>query len=243
MHNAAKFTGKGKRILVSVDKESSGELGHAVLRVEDNGAGMVPELVSTLFNPFIQAGQGLGRSAGGLGLGLTLVKGLAELHGGTVIARNSGLGLGSSFTVCLPLAEHSGIAVPTSEKRSYHSGLHIVAIDDNRDALEMLGLLLTANRHQVSVAHDGMSGLEMVTSLKPDVVICDIGLPGRMDGYDVVRAIRSDPDLAGTLVIALLGYGQESDRQKSTGAGFDTHLVKPVHRQDLESVLMARQKV
>jgi PAS domain S-box-containing protein len=237
LHNASKFTSKGKRILVSVDEEAVAGIRHTVLNVEDNGTGMAPELVSTLFNPFIQAAQGLGRSTGGLGLGLALVKGLAELHDGTVTATSRGPGLGSRFTVRLPAAEHAQGDVPTAAEPTSQPGLRIVAIDDNKDALEMLGLLLAVNGHEVSMAYDGAGGVEMVQAVKPDVVICDIGLPGQMDGYDVVQRIRGNPEIAGTLVIALSGYGQESDRQKSAAAGFDTHLVKPVRHQDLEAAL------
>lgn len=152
------------------------------------------------------------------------------------MADSAGPGFGSTFAVRLPVVGHAWENVQESRKGPASSGLRIVAIDDNKDALDILSLLLAAHHHEVTLAHDGISGIETVKSIRPDVVICDIGLPGRMNGYDVVRAIRDEKDLAETLVIALSGYGQESDKQKSA-AGFDIHLVKPVRHQELEEVL------
>jgi CheY-like chemotaxis protein/two-component sensor histidine kinase len=237
LHNAAKFTLKGNRIKVEVREEADRDKRNVSICVKDDGAGMTPQLVATLFNPFAQATQELGRSTGGLGLGLSLVKGLAELHGGRVTAQSAGPGLGSSFTVCLPAAGFARQAVITNRNTLDATGLRIVAIDDHKDALEMLSLLLAVNRHEVTMAYDGPSGLASVKSIRPDAVICDIGLPGKMSGYDVAQAIRSDRDLADTLVIALSGYGQESDRKRATAAGFDAHLVKPARHQDLENML------
>ena len=237
LHNAAKFTLKGNRIKVEVREEADLDERNVTISVNDNGAGMTPELVAMLFTPLTQATQGLGRSRGGLGLGLALVKGLAELHGGVVIAQSEGLGLGATFTLRLPATGHAREVVVANQSKSDASGLRIVAIDDNKDALEMLSLLLAVNRHEVTMAYDGTSGLATVRSIKPDVVICDIGLPGGMSGYDVAIAIRSDKDLGDTLVIALSGYGQEGDKKRSIAAGFDAHLVKPAKRQDLESML------
>lgn len=237
LHNAAKFTKPGNRILVSLREETDADAKQAVLSVEDDGAGMSAELVETLFNPFIQASQGLGRSNGGLGLGLALVKGLAELHGGTVEAKSRGLELGSTFTVRLPATTHTVKPVPTSQEQFAQAGLRIVAIDDNKDALEMLSLLLDMEGHKLTLAYDGKSGLEAVRKSMPDVVICDIGLPGKMNGYDVAQAIRRDKDLAETVVIAVSGYGQESDRRKSAAAGFNAHLVKPIGYEELANML------
>lgn len=237
LHNAGKFTKPGNRILIQVTEVADATQRLVALSVQDDGAGMAPELVATLFNPFIQAVQGLGRSTGGLGLGLALVKGLADLHGGTVTAHSAGPGLGSTFTVRLPIATVPSSANKTNEEHATLCRLRIVAIDDNKDALDMLSLLLSAQRHEVNLAYDGKNGFEIVRRIKPDVVICDIGLPGEMNGYDVAQAIRGDSGLADTKIIALSGYGQESDKKKSASAGFDAHLVKPVRHRDLENEL------
>jgi CheY-like chemotaxis protein len=239
LHNAAKFTRKGGRIEVRLAREAGAQGEQAVLAVEDDGAGMAPELVATLFTPFTQAAQGLGRGSGGLGLGLALVKGLAELHGGRAQATSHGLGLGSTFTVRLPATAEAASADDAGAQMPGQGGLRIVLIDDNRDALDMLACLLELNGHKVDSAEDGASGLAKVKALRPDAVVCDIGLPGGMDGYAVARALRAEPALAGMLLIALSGYGQGSDKQKSNEAGFDAHLVKPIRHADLEAALGA----
>jgi PAS domain S-box-containing protein len=246
LHNAAKFTRRGGRIAVRLAREpeaggaavaGAGVHAQAVLQVEDDGAGIAPELMATLFTPFTQAAQGLGRSSGGLGLGLALVKGLVELHGGSATAASPGLGLGATFCVRMPAAVEAAPAGAPGPDAAGAAGLRIVLIDDNRDALEMLGALLEMNGHAVDTAVDGATGLASVKALRPDAVVCDIGLPGGMDGYAVSRAIRADPGLAGILLIALSGYGQEGDKRKSADAGFDAHLVKPVRHPDLEAAL------
>jgi PAS domain S-box-containing protein len=242
MHNAFKFTERGNHIQVGVGFDADS----AVITVDDNGAGMTPELLSSLFSPFVQGSQGLSRSTGGLGLGLALVKGLAEAHGGQVSAASSGPGLGATFTVRLPLVQPSDCGSVPHERGSGPAGLSIAAIDDNRDALDMLGILLGLNGHEVIPALDGAAGLDAVRRVRPDVVICDIGLPGALNGYDVARAIRADPALRGTPLIAMSGYGQASERANSSAAGFDLHLVKPVREEDLlaalETLLQDRQR-
>lgn len=228
LHNASKFTRNGHRILVDVSTDFQPNGEYVTLTVHDNGAGMSQELVSSLFNPFVQAAQGLGRSAGGLGLGLALVKGLAELHGGSVGVQSPGPGQGSTFTVRFPVTARPINSETEIEENDSNFALRIVAIDDNQDALEMLGLLLTAMGHEVELANDSTSGLEKIRQVRPDVVICDIGLPGEMSGYDIVRIVRAEQDLDSTSMIALSGYGQASDKQRSILAGFQSHLVKPV---------------
>ncbi|UVW27835.1 PAS domain S-box protein [Massilia sp. H6] len=237
LHNAAKFSSKGGRVTVSVHQEAVAAGVQAVVTVADDGIGLAPELIDSLFEPFVQAVQDLGRGAGGLGLGLALVKGLTQLHGGVVSAHSMGIGFGAAFTVRLPSMAPVASGDIDERKPVHLDHLKIVAIDDNQDALEMLGLLLGASGHDVSTACDGASGLALVGRIRPDVVVCDIGLPGSMSGYDVVRAIRSDPAIAHTVCIALSGYGQESDRRESAAAGFDEHLVKPVSHADLEDAL------
>lgn len=237
LHNAAKFTHEGNRITVRAGEHEGPGGPEAVIEVEDDGAGMAPELMATLFQPFIQAAQGLDRSGGGLGLGLALVKGLAELHGGSVSASSRGPGLGACFTVRLPLRAAAARPVVEGGGPGLAESLRIVAIDDNQDALEMLGLLFSASGHAVSTAFDGPAGMESIRQVRPHVVVCDIGLPGKMNGYDVARAVRAEPGLAHTVLIALSGYGQESDKRQSAAAGFDVHLVKPMSYPDLEEAI------
>jgi PAS domain S-box-containing protein len=241
LHNATKFTQPGNRIEITLCEESGGQQSNALIRVNDNGAGIEPELLKNLFSPFTQASQGLGRSSGGLGLGLALVKGLIELHGGSVSACSDGLGQGTTMTIRLPMspraASSAGLPPPPVVPQAAH--LRVVAIDDNKDALEMLSLLLGLKGHEVMVAEDGASGLALVLATKPDAVICDIGLPGKLNGYDVARAIRAHAGVADIVVVALSGYGQESDKKRSLAAGFDAHLVKPVSYGDLTDMLQA----
>ena len=237
LHNAVKFTAHGNGIRVSLHGGADGQSDQAVLTVQDEGVGMSRALIETLFRPFAQASQGIGRSSGGLGLGLALVKGLAQLHGGDVSAESAGPGMGSIFTVRLPATTRTHPREEAAQGRPGATGLRIVAIDDNQDALEMMGMLLGLGGHQVCLAPDGESGLEAVRRSRPDVVICDIGLPGRMNGYDVVQAIRSDLEFSATPVIAVSGYGQDSDRRRSAAAGFNAHLVKPVVHDELEQML------
>jgi signal transduction histidine kinase/FixJ family two-component response regulator len=240
LNNAAKFTDPGGRIELSARREGD----DAVLRVRDNGAGIAPELLPTVFDLFVQDDRSLARSHGGLGIGLTLVRSLVAKHGGTVEARSEGLGHGSELTVRLPL-------IPAPETRAHDAGepataagarrpSRILLVEDNVDAAEALAELLRLWGHEVEVAHDGATAVPFARLHRPDVVLLDIGLPG-MDGYQVAGALRALPDLAGTLLIALTGYGQPSDRQRSLAAGFDHHLVKPVDLEDLQRLVGAER--
>ena len=235
LQNAVKFTNSGGRVRVSVE---SGNAGDAVLRVQDDGIGLSREMLPKLFQPFTQADESLHRSIGGLGLGLALVKGLAELHGGTVEARSDGPGRGAEFTVRLPAtalheraAERRPPAPPPRRRR-------VLIIEDNLDAAETLRLVLEMGDHEVTVAYDGRDGIEKVRAFHPDLVLCDIGLP-EMDGYAVARAIRADPALASTELVAVTGYALPDDLRKVREAGFDRHLAKPVPLAQLEEVLRA----
>jgi len=216
---------------------ASPQTDEAVLSVCDTGIGMGEEIQARLFEPFSQADRSLDRSRGGLGLGLALVKGLAELHGGSVRATSPGPGRGSEFTVRLPLsrrAERAGAgAGPGAAGRS----LRVLVIEDHPDAAESLRMLLQLSGHEVAVAHAGKPGLDAARVFHPDVVLCDIGLPGGMDGYAVAAALRRDADLAAVPLIALSGYGQEEDQRRARQAGFDRHLTKPVDPQVLEQLL------
>jgi CheY-like chemotaxis protein len=210
------------------------EVKDAVLTVSDTGIGIEPELLSRLFEPFVQADHSLDRSRGGLGLGLALVKGIAEMHGGTAKAESEGTNRGSTFTVRLPrrrepaaLAQKPVLSLPAAVKPR-----HVLVVEDNRDAADSLRLLLEVSGYEVTVAYSGPTGLEAATRELPDVVICDIGLPG-LDGFGVARALRQNPGTRAARLIAVTGYGQPADRERALEAGFDEHLVKPVDPETL----------
>jgi CheY-like chemotaxis protein len=200
----------------------------AILEVEDAGDGIPPELLRRIFDIFAQGQQTIDRRAGGLGLGLAIVKALVELHGGTVGATSEGPGKGSRFTVRLPLNEGNPLAsLPfapappvTAEKA------RVLVVDDNADAADMLALLLQQGGYEARTAPDGESALAAMESWTPDVAVLDIGLPG-MNGYELARRMRSIPDLARTRLVALTGYGRDTDRARALDAGFDLHLAKP----------------
>ncbi|WP_437998146.1 ATP-binding protein [Sorangium sp. So ce185] len=224
--NAIKYTNPGGR--VSLSCAASG--GDAWIRVTDTGVGISAELLPRVFEPFMQARRTLDRSQGGLGVGLTLVKRLAELHGGRVEAMSAGPGEGTAISVWLPLAGASAdsAAAPSTEiPRSGAGALRVLLVDDNVDAAEGLRRILQLHGHTVAMAHDGPAALEAARASKPELVLLDIGLPG-MDGYEVVRRLRAEPELRGSYIAAVSGYGQDQDRRRSREAGFDAHLTKPV---------------
>lgn len=224
--NAIKYTNPGGR--VSLSCTTSG--GDAWIRVTDTGVGISAELLPRVFEPFMQARRTLDRSQGGLGIGLTLVKRLAELHGGRVEAVSAGAGEGTAISVWLPLAgasAESSAAPATESSRSGTSALRVLLVDDNIDAAEGLRRILQLHGHTVSMAHDGPAALETARASKPELVLLDIGLPG-MDGYEVVRRLRAEPELQRSYIAAVSGYGQDQDRRRSREAGFDAHLTKPV---------------
>lgn len=236
LQNAAKFTVTGGQTRVSLAREE----GAAVVRVVDDGVGMSEATLARLFQSFMQADQTLDRSKGGLGLGLALVKGLVELHGGTVSAHSEGLGKGSAFTVRLALAA----AIPVNPDRQVEAtaaspaaGRHrILIIEDNVDAAVTLRDALELSRHAVEVAYDGCQGLDKARAFRPEVVLCDIGLPG-MDGFEVARAVRADPTLSDVFLVALSGYAQPEDLQRAAEVGFQRHLAKPPNLEILEGIL------
>ena len=234
LNNAAKFTTRPDEILV----QTSAEAGFALVAVEDKGIGFLPDAAEHLFDPFLQVNPTLERSAGGLGMGLTIVKRLAELHGGSVQAASEGPGKGARFVVRLPLASgmaerKSETAQPLVEARRRR---RIVVVEDNPDIRETLGMLLDLWGHEVTMASDGRSGVERVLQERPDVALIDVGLPG-MSGYDVARAIRKNMPNGEIRLIAVTGYGQPSDRELAMQAGFDTHLLKPIAPSVLERLL------
>ncbi|HEY7330498.1 MAG TPA: response regulator [Gemmataceae bacterium] len=235
LDNSLKFARGRHAVTVRVGTDT--EHRQAVLSIRDEGIGITPDLLPRLFTPFLQADRSLDRSRGGLGLGLAMVKGLVELHGGSVTASSAGAGRGAEFTIRLPLEQEVPAlsdtpgTPPPSGKR-----LRILIIEDNRDAADTLSLLLNHLGHEARVAHTGPEGVDSVKQLPPDVVLCDIGLPG-MDGYEASRQIRRLPGMANALLIAITGYGQESDVQRSREAGMNYHFLKPIDPFQLHQLL------
>ncbi len=235
LNNAAKYTGTGGSLTLTA--EPSG--GEAVLRVRDTGVGIAPDMLSRVFEMFTQVQGSVGRSAGGLGIGLTLVRSLVEMHGGSVEACSEGLGCGSEFVVRLPLLEE---AVPPAaadvERQWPREGppWSVLVVDDNRDAADSLADLLRLAGHEVCVAYDGPAALDLARVRPPDVVLMDIGMPG-MDGLEVARRLRQELGLMQTLLVALTGCAGDSDRLRSQEAGFNAHLVKPAQPLDLACLL------
>jgi two-component system CheB/CheR fusion protein len=235
LHNACKFSDKGSRIWLTAEREG----GQAVIHVRDTGIGIASDQLTRVFDMFTQLDSSLERSAGGLGIGLALVKNLVDLHGGTVEARSAGLGQGSEFTVRLPIgadtAEPLPLASPDRPPAPVTSR-RILVVDDNHDSAKSLAMLLKATGNETHTVYDGQAAVEAAATFRPEVVLLDIGLP-KLNGYDAARRIREQPWGKGMLLVALTGWGQEEDRQKSKDAGFDCHLVKPVEYPALEKLL------
>jgi PAS domain S-box-containing protein len=226
LNNAAKYSEQGGRIWLGAERTD----GEVVVRVRDDGVGIPHEMLGRVFELFTQVDRSLEKSQGGLGIGLTLVKRLVEMHGGSVEARSDGHGRGSEFIVRLPLSQDAeeqlapaggDKAVPRGE------GLRILLADDNLDSADSLAMMLQIAGHQTRTARDGVEALELVTSFRPDVVLLDIGMP-RLNGYETCRRIREQSGAEAPVLIALTGWGQDEDRRRSLEAGFDHHFVKPV---------------
>ncbi len=200
----------------------------------DTGVGIAPELLGHVFEPFSQAPQALDRPRGGLGLGLAMVKGLVELHGGTVAVRSEGLGQGAQFAVRLPLATAPARAAEPPVRKPSRP-YRVLVIEDNADAADTLRDALEIEGHAVQVAYNGPDGIALAREFHPQVVVCDIGLPG-MDGYDVARAFRADDALKTACLVALSGYAQPEDLRHAAEAGFDRHVAKPPTLESLEQV-------
>ncbi|MFN3651438.1 MAG: GAF domain-containing protein [Armatimonadota bacterium] len=238
LNNAAKYTDPGGHISLAVTRDDA----QVVLRVRDNGIGIAPELLPHIFELFIQAEQKLDRAPGGLGIGLTLVHRLVELHGGTVRAFSQGIGAGSEFVVRLPLLpdqhppQAAGAAEAESRAPESHAALRVLVVEDNPDAAETLAEILTLWNVAVRVVRDGPSAVAAAEELPFDLVLLDIGLPG-IDGYEVARRLRRLPGMHRTRLVALTGYGQAEDRRQSQEAGIDLHLVKPVDPERLRRTL------
>ncbi|MHB8954747.1 MAG: chemotaxis protein CheB [Pirellulaceae bacterium] len=233
LNNAMKYTPAGGKIWLSIKREGQ----HVVIRVRDSGEGIPPEMLRSIFDLFVQAGGTLDRSDGGMGVGLTLVQKLVELHGGTVAAYSAGSGTGSEFVVRLPACAEAETADRVHEDLPSLVCIgRILVVEDNTDSREMLKSLLELSGYQVEAAEDGRKGLEILQKETFDIALVDIGLPG-MDGYQVAEKIRRDPRHAEILLVALTGYGRTADREAVKAAGFDEHLVKPLDHHKLTSVL------
>jgi signal transduction histidine kinase len=234
LNNAAKYTSEGGRITLSASESGHG----VVIRVRDTGIGMTPEALANVFELFAQAAGPAHAVQGGLGVGLSLARSIAELHGGMLTAHSEGPGKGSEFVLRLPsAAAHTAEATEAKPSGgSTNEPRRILVVDDNIDAAESLAIMLTYSGHDVRVAHGGREALRTAHEFSPDVMILDLGMP-EMDGYAVARAVRSDPPLASTRLIALSGYGQSEDRRRTAEAGFDEHLVKPVEHDTLSAAL------
>ncbi len=232
LQNAAKFTPRGGAASIAVGLEG----GWVAIRVRDEGVGMEPEGIDRMFEPFAQAERSLARTQGGLGLGLPLVKGLVELHGGTVRAQSQGPGRGSEFVVLLPRAEAPPRAAAPGRPEGETVPRAVLVIEDNLDAGQTLADLLRLRGHRVEVATDGRSGIARALEMRPEVVFCDIGLPD-IDGCEVAQALCADVRLGATYLVALSGYAQEADRARAAQAGFHVHLPKPASVDEILAIL------
>ncbi len=238
LNNAAKYTERGGQVHLSVRRDD----GHTVVSVKDNGVGIPTNMLPHVFEMFTQVGRHLERSQGGLGIGLSIVKRLVAMHGGTVEAFSDGQGTGSEFIVRLPV-----VATPASvdgdsngEARKPVPSRRILVVDDNRDAATSLAMMLQMMGHETRTAHDGLEALEIAAAFRPEIILLDIGMP-RLNGYDAARHIREQAWGQSVLLVALTGWGQDEDRRRSREAGFDSHMTKPVDLAELEKLLAERQ--
>lgn len=234
LHNASKFTDPGGEVAVSLESRGSAS---GVLIVRDTGIGMDSAMLERVFETFSQADNTLDRSKGGLGLGLALVHGLVQLHGGQVRVISPGRGRGTEVRIALPLEDPGERVTGASASPGPAAPVRVLLIEDNRDAAESLRTLLTLKGHRVQVVHAGTAGLQAARAARPDIILCDLGMPGELDGYGVASRIRQDPDLRDVCLVAVTGYGQVEDQRRTKDAGFDAHLIKPVDLNRLTEIL------
>jgi CheY-like chemotaxis protein len=227
LDNAVKYTRPGGQITLEVGRDEH----EAVLCVRDNGIGIAEDMLPRLFNMFMRPDPVGGRVQGGIGVGLALARRLVELHGGRIEARSDGLGRGSEFVVRLP-----AVMEPAPADEPGRKPLRVLVVDDSKQAAESLAMLLKMWGYEVRVAYDALTGLEDARTYPPQVIILDIGMPG-MDGYELARRLRGQAQSKDALLVAVTGYGEEEDRQRALGAGFDYHLVKPAAPEDLRELL------
>jgi CheY-like chemotaxis protein/anti-sigma regulatory factor (Ser/Thr protein kinase) len=234
LNNASKYTDRKGQIELQVVREND----QVVIRVRDNGIGIARGLLPRIFEPFVQAERSLDRAEGGLGIGLTLAQRVIDMHGGSIEAHSEGPGRGSEFVIRLPVKvpPHADESSADTEAQKAARVWRILVVDDNADSADSLAMLLQGNGHDTKVAYSSEAALQLATEYRPDFVLLDIGLPG-MDGYEVARRLRAQTTLGNLRLIALTGYGQDSDRARSREAGFDHHLVKPVEFTSLSSLL------
>jgi PAS domain S-box-containing protein len=250
--NASKFSSPGGAITVELRERWDGDLRLAELLVRDQGIGIPRDMLGKIFDPFVQVDQSLARSLGGLGIGLSMVKSLVELHGGSVLAKSAGLGKGAELVVHLPAkrdlsaAEQPLATRPSSVPRepstpnpSLPDELRVLVVEDNEDTLELVQMWLRSLGHEVQGASDGNAGLQSAITMKPDVALVDIGLPG-IDGYEVARSVRASDAGNGIYMVAVTGYGRPEDRARALDAGFDAYIVKPLDVAGLKRALEPR---
>jgi CheY-like chemotaxis protein len=232
LNNASKYSDAGATIHLSASVENDA----VAIQVRDTGAGIPPDILPRIFEPFVQADRSLERSRGGLGIGLTLVKKIVELHQGQVSVESAGLAKGSTFTIRLPAHVGAAVTAPAVEPPPVIAfPARVLVVDDNVDAAESLAMLLQSDGHTVSVAHNGVDAVRRADDWRPDIAVLDVGLPG-MNGYEVASALKQRGDACPEL-IAVTGYGQAADSQRAFAAGFRYHLVKPVDARDLTTAI------
>ena len=235
LNNAAKYTEPGGRITLTVERQRN----DAVVSVRDTGVGIPAHMLPRVFDIFTQVDRSIERSQGGLGIGLSLVKGLVEMHGGAVEARSDGHGMGSEFVIRLPVVlslagQQSAEALP--DRSPLKVKRRILVVDDNRDSATSLAIMLKLMGNETQTAHDGLEALEVAAIFRPDVVLLDIGMP-KLNGYDTAQRLRQQPWGKNVVLVALTGWGQEDDKRRSLEAGFNFHMVKPVDPSALEKLL------
>jgi CheY-like chemotaxis protein/anti-sigma regulatory factor (Ser/Thr protein kinase) len=241
LNNAAKYTPGGGRIDLAVRDDG----GTAVITVSDTGVGIPADSLKTVFDMFKQVDRHMEHAQGGLGIGLSLVRRLVEMHGGSVTAASAGAGKGSTFEVRLPLAASGATHTAAANRRdggaAAGQGLRVLVVDDNVDAALTLAMILEVSGYATRVAHDGVAALKAAIEFRPQVAFLDIGMPG-MNGYETASAIRRTPGLEDIMLVALTGWGTENDRLRSSDAGFDHHLTKPAQPGALQDLLTCAPK-